>query len=653
MADGTLYLSPQVGPQTRSGLLFPVAPRQGETLLGYLVRCVERNYLESPVQFLRRAGIDLSISGDFLGRLQRSLPDLCDLIDLTLDDASSLWGSEPPDELGRRRLGGVFLRPSLIDQARRRVAPSLARGEGDRAIWMVRHFDFCPHTWHILVRSCPNRFCRKPLTWPRADSLDTCRHCRELLTHPRPEKVPKSYRPVLAWLAGLFDDCDERRIAALNRVPAVLRMSSETDVYELVLAMVHARFLLGDDDPEDSDAACTYQSLHAAARFVLDYPRSRWDMLQDRPAGQRDKLYGIIARIVRDTPVPVVRDRLTDILSDDRLRVIVRQDRRPPPGELTSRGAAQLLGVPPGDVRRLVDAGLLVPLSTSGSRRKQHLFNWSAVEGLKDELESGLSWRSIASMLHVPEYAVPQFVALGVLKPIASPASLFLRGDRRVRAEEANGLAQRLDQCRTVEPSNQWMPLSQAMKAVGGREKPWAPVIMAGLAGYLPGGLVHVGSYFCPGALSMSRLTAEALIAGGPDVTSPLRFDYLEYGVTPPETMKPGAVVEFLNCSAVELAWLKERGLLLPVKWTAPSRYEREAVEAFGRQWMSTREAAARLDVEPLHLWRYIETYPLETSIGRGFYPRADFEAVVRRAMPKPTWNQHWTRKEGENVMGL
>jgi len=111
MAEGSTVAVREARSNAGKSLLFPVEPSVGETLLSYLVRCVERNHLQSPVQFLRQAEIDLSISGDLLSRLQRSLPVLETLLGVPHETLAKLWGAEPLDELGRRRLGGVFLRP--------------------------------------------------------------------------------------------------------------------------------------------------------------------------------------------------------------------------------------------------------------------------------------------------------------------------------------------------------------------------------------------------------------------------------------------------------------------------------------------------------------------------------------------------------------
>lgn len=628
MADASTVAPCEAQSYAGKSLLFPVEPAAGETLLSYLVRCVERNHLQSPVTFLRQIDIDLSISGDFLGRLQRSLPAIEMLLGVPTHALSKLWGAEALDQLGRRRLGGVFLRPHLIDQARRRVRPGLAKSDGDQAVWMLRHFDFCPISWDILIRSCPNRFCGKPLTWPRADSLRECRHCREPLVSVGSRKVAKNYRRNLRWLADLFVDREEVRSAAMCRVPAALSLHCETDVYEFILAIVRVLQLASDGRLDTDDAPVGHEALHEAVSFVLDYPKSRWDLLQRAP-GERDRLYGVMARVSRDTAVPVVRQALTEILADCPL-MLVKQDRRPPPGELNSRGAASVLGVPPGDVRRLVEAGFLTPLSSSGTQRKQYLFDARIVEDMRVELSAGMSVRRAAQLLGLPLYAIPQLLALNMLEPQPSALSMFLRGDRRVRTEGVEGMADWLAALPLVPPSREWVSLSEAFTAVGGREKPWATVLQAALARELPGGLVFTSSYHERGTLSMARLSAREFVAGGPRFQSPLAFDYAAKTSAAPPVMTPGEVVDYLNCSAVELPWLRERELLTPQKWISPTNYDRAEVEAFGSQWMSTREAAARLEVEPRGLWRLVETYPIEPGLGRGFYRRSELESVVQ-----------------------
>lgn len=85
----------------------------------------------------------------------------------------------------------------------------------------------------------------------------------------------------------------------MRRVPAALPVHCETDVYEFVLAIVRALQLMSDAGADVEGAAVGHWALCEAVSFVLEYPKSRWDLHQRSP-GERDKLYGVLARISRD-----------------------------------------------------------------------------------------------------------------------------------------------------------------------------------------------------------------------------------------------------------------------------------------------------------------------------------------------------------------
>ncbi len=170
-----------------------------------------------------------------------------------------------------------------------------------------------------------------------------------------------------------------------------------------------------------------------------------------------------------------------------------------------------------------------------------------------------MSARRAAQLLGLPLYAIPQLVAINILQPQPSELSMFLRGDHRVGAEDVEKIADWLAALPLVPPSREWISLSEAFTAVGGRDKPWAAVIKAALSRELPGGLVFAASsHHERGTLSMARLAAREFVAGGPGSRSPLTVLYESSGSSAPPTMTPGEVMDYLNCSAVEISWLRE-----------------------------------------------------------------------------------------------
>ena len=166
MADGA-YLTTTIANVPLPRLLFPVEPQPNETLLGFVVRCVERNRLGTPVSFMRAVGLELKAKGDFLNRLQAELPTLAQALSMSAASLDGLWGTQPMTEDRKRRLGGVWLRPALVEQSTRRTPPGIDPGEPDDARWMIRPIAFCSTRWVMLINRCPSRWCGSARArWP-------------------------------------------------------------------------------------------------------------------------------------------------------------------------------------------------------------------------------------------------------------------------------------------------------------------------------------------------------------------------------------------------------------------------------------------------------------------------------------------------------
>lgn len=632
MRDDSLTPTAVLPTRQKKGLLFPATPQPGETLPGFIVRCVSQNHLGTPVQFMRQVGLDLS--GDYLRRLQASQDLVARAVGLMKQDLEGLWGVELPEADGRRRLGGVFLRPDLVEQSRRRVPPSVKSGDCDDARWMIRPFGFCPRTWEVLVDRCPNKWCSKPLTWPMAEAIDRCRHCGTPTSEALRISVPPAARPALSWVASLFSECDATRMRAMSKVPVAFDVHTETDVFELLLAFRRAWLLLNKHDvAEDKGVnlppSHVWAAWQHAAQFMLDYPRSLWDEQQDLSQGKRFRLHQIWARIRRDTRIPLVRQQLGMILAEgdepNPLRVAPMFRRLTEEKVPTSILAAHL-GVQPGTIAQLVDADFLVPLPSTGGKRK--LFHASDARRIRNEIELRISWRRFTSATKLPRIAIEQLLASGGLLPFESPMAELIYCDRQLQAAVADDLIDRLNRLPALEGAEQWLPLSEAFRGVGGRDKPWAPVVMAAINGELDG-LIGWPRFSPGGSLMINPTTARTLIMGGPEATTWFSFEAGDYGRYYRDWLKPGEVIERLNCSAVDLRYLEAQGHLWPTPKAEKTIYRREYVDEFSRMWMTTREAAARLGVEPRHVWQTLERHHMRNSLGNGFHQRDELEPLV------------------------
>lgn len=163
------------------------------------------------------------------------------------------------------------------------------------------------------------------------------------------------------------------------------------------------------------------------------------------------------------------------------------------------------------------------------------------------------------------------------------------------------------------------------MVGVGGRAKPWLPIVSAALAGDIPGGFaLSQGNRL--DAIAIHPLIARRLVMGGPHAIGP-------FGVAPSLSSSEstqigvGDAASYLNCTAQDISWLRARGHLESVAIPAArAMYDRACVEMLGRTYISTREIAARIGLKAKDVWEGFDLIAEETTIGQGFHLRAAIE---------------------------
>jgi hypothetical protein len=180
-----------------------------------------------------------------------------------------------------------------------------------------------------------------------------------------------------------------------------------------------------------------------------------------------------------------------------------------------------------------------------------------------------------------------------------------------------------------------WLPLSRVMQGVGGREKPWARVLQAGLSGDLPGGLRNNPAK--PGLIhsTVHPITARRLIMGGPSAQTPFNFQEGDLGEYWRSELTPGEVERYLNCTAQDVTWLLSRKLISPTNAKGkPTRYARSEIEPLGRELITTREIAARLDLRAVDVWQSLQGQASGGAFGQGFFKRDLVEPLLFAPQP-------------------
>ncbi|MEN5229135.1 hypothetical protein [Brevundimonas naejangsanensis] len=437
-------------------------------------------------------------------------------------------------------------------------------------------------------------------------------------------------------MMALFSDDEAIRQASVRRVPPSFRVETPTEIFELLLAFRHAFRVSGAEpteevaaSPEDEGEQGDWRHWVAAVRFMLEYPRSHWDILQARASRKRAAFHLAFKRIAHNSYVPIVRSELLRInLEAGHLPTRSSSNGWRPSPEMTANAAAKKLSVTPGALKQLVEAKMLTPLRTRGPKDRIALYAEADIDALEVVRNEGVSCNWFRTVSALPEVAIEQLAALGHLEFCQNPVASMLYGGKRLRADMAGPLLEKITNVAGPRSGEGWIPLTEAFIGVGGREKPWGPVLAAWLTGSLPGGLADNSASAAP-ALSISATVARSLVMGGPSATPWFSFEPEQYGDLGRDWFSPGETIAYLNCSAVEISYLVERGHLCPLAGQGRIRYGRNEVEEFARAWMNTREAAARLGVSPRHVWRELEPYCIRRTLGRGFHRRDELEPIV------------------------
>ncbi|MBW8303069.1 MAG: helix-turn-helix domain-containing protein [Brevundimonas sp.] len=427
-------------------------------------------------------------------------------------------------------------------------------------------------------------------------------------------------------MLGLFDDDDEVVARSMGSVPPNFELETATDLHELIYAL--ARPMQAFRGVTDDRVLLT--DFAQACRFVRDFPRSHWD-LDQLDLGVRSDFKRRLEGVFRHSRYPVVQTEVKRILEYGRpRRPYVCRKFKQPLFDVTR--AAAFLHVQRGDVRRLVAAGHLKARPMAGGKSRGHyVMRRKDVEALDAKLKARMGWREFCSNASLPTLALEQMLASGVLRPREDPAVLALFGDRQICLTHAEAFLDRFNDL-PQEDAEGWPSLKQVMWGVGGREKPWARVLDAGLTGELPGGLRRDPDRPGFGNLKVHPITAASLIMGGPDSDSPFAFSEGDYGQFLRPSLRPGEVEAHLNCTAQDVSWLRYSGHLRPTNEKGhPTIYSRAEVEAVGRRFITTREIAARLGVKPKDVWIRLEGLRTEAQIGQGFYDRSLIEGVISR----------------------
>ena len=641
-------------------VLYPLQPRPGESLTGFVARSCSENVIERTCHVLRTTGYRHLRAGSLPTLGAPYSEGLATALAVPIAEITRrLYRALPADEAGPPMLDffGVPVRAAFIGTGGRRIAPAALVGSGNdhhRAIWDIRPIGYCAESGTLLIDRCQNPACGAKLRWFEVRAIPLCESCgadqRDFPTTP----VPEVDRDALKALADLLNPDPVVRDHARAGLPADLHSEDPGTLFELALTL--SRFTLAPTryaQPAAWKASeWPVERLAHASRMLSGWPRSLCDMVSSERLRVPNvccttPLMALMLRLTADVSLlPRVRELLVSEfgwLLDHRPNYANRiREIREHRDLVTAKEAARLLALKASQVRRLREAGVLNGETLSAKARVHAPFLRSDVIELRRALNQRVSPAEFFSMTGLRLPAVEQLLCLSVVKQYDHPAvSLLYPGIQLDRTsvdalvDRVRGLTKPLDSSET----EQWLPLSRVMRVVGGQEKPWGPLLK-----FVMENNFAFRSPDCDETSRLADLYVEPSLLSG--LGTYFAFEKAAHPTfTFASHLTDEECCELLNCESRELYRLIRRRTLQVTEGRDKRRIVRHSADNFSRTAISSLEVIARVGLQP----RQVDPFLRERGISAGpchrFWYRHQVEpAVARRQIDVGSWRRRVCR---------
>ncbi|MBA2935664.1 TniQ family protein [Sphingomonas sp. CGMCC 1.13654] len=254
-------------------LFTSTTPIPGESLRGLVARSCAANYLPNSWGMLQ-----------YLGLNHRNRVLVSEDPQLVLADIAHAIGTDDEEILSRRyaplrprhvSFFGLDIHQGQIETRVRRFSPNfLSDHSFHHAIWELRDLPFCPFGWDILQDRC---FCEGTngivQGWTRTlVPVDCCDQCGDPLSGLVPIPVPEDQQEMLALVLTLVGTSEGERAQGLP-LPEALAHTHRSRVFDVVRRLTTALSETSEFDRTDPDACLARcAAMHAACRAVVEWP---------------------------------------------------------------------------------------------------------------------------------------------------------------------------------------------------------------------------------------------------------------------------------------------------------------------------------------------------------------------------------------------
>lgn len=481
------------GPRVMTG---PV-PFRDESLVGLVLRAASMNHVHRTVTITKAVSTISHGHGNLAARDD-------------FDFAQLAWATKiAPHEIEARRyrptaftpeLPGVDFHGAIVPlydlrlNSRRLATSWLSDTPYHSALGHHRLVTHCPLSGDILIDDCPR--CGTTLTWTTTD-LVRCRACGLDQRDRSTGNVGHDVMAATRLMVDIVHPHPMRSAKALEDVPQSLHHMNRGSIFELGWRLGCLFTGLG---LKDRDSAW-----HLPLNQKLSILTAGSNALGSWPASLRSAVSAGAAP----------GDTCTGANLVDDLRRLMRGRNVPTemgeavlaaaPGLSISRAAtvkslvqdggnaaetARTLGVSQRIFERLADARELTIVLDAGTVNRHRVIDTGALAPLADRIADRVSVGTVSQDLGISRHGVEQLCCLGTLEPYHDKAMRAAFADDHVRRSDYDRLLREIEGAKLpwepVEVMATPISLRRAVMTIGGREKPWGPILMAMRDGQLP-----------------------------------------------------------------------------------------------------------------------------------------------------------------------
>lgn len=457
-------------------LLRSAAPVTGESLRGLVADACARNHISNTWGMLQHFGL-----------LHRNRVDVSESAELQVVDLAVALGTAEYEiasrryEMaapGHRSFFGLQLNASRIENRLRRFSPA-AIGAGcsyHPAVHELRDLPFSPLGWDLLRISCPCEPAGQRQGWTRTNGTARCDGCGGRLDRIEPILVPAELRPSLSFLAKLVDPDAGLRAAAMTMLPSCIRTADRNMLFDVITSLGNGLAKL--DSAVNGLAAC--EGLARACDAVLQWPGGL-TLVESKGPSQNERW----ARARRNyLMLDVCREEVDAVHSSPSKATYVPSGAcgRVTNNCVSALEAARHAGIDEVALKEAWDQDLLTQHVRVVRGERVRAFDPDEVQAIAPQLRRAKARVRTAKLLGSTVFGVEQMIAMRLLQP-GSPVGG--RSQWEAHRQEAAHLIARLKRGAQDEVANP-VRLSDAVRFISGRPKPWGPIFEMLLVGDLP-----------------------------------------------------------------------------------------------------------------------------------------------------------------------